>query len=272
MKYQYSNYILPILVLLVIVSSLAGLLVEGTYTENTIYMVVKSKVLDLVLLLLVVPVCAVGYAFLIRRKLWAQITMSGVVAYLLFFVGFNTFSLSLNNMFLVYVAIIGFGTFAAVDLVRAALGIVTGPIDFSSRKAISLSLIFVAVSGTGFWLNDTIPALINETAPESIANLGIAVNPACAFDLAFMIPLMVMGAVQLWKRRGNGYIISGIILNWLVLTAITVIAMELGLAKNGLEYDVGNIIAFTVEGALGIAMLVILYRNLSTACSSGQKF
>ena len=125
-----------------------------------------------------------------------------------------------------------------------------------------LALMIVAVLGSGFWLSDAIPAIVNGTMPESIKKFDIPVNVACVFDLAFMIPLMFIGAIELWKGKVNGLVLSMTMLSWLLLTCISVISMEFGLKTAGLDYDMGKIIAFGFEGVLSIMMIILVMRNM----------
>ena len=134
-------------------------------------------------------------------------------------------------------------------------------IQFPLQRLVCLSLYFFAVSGTGFWLSDVIPAIIHGTVPASIKGFNLPVNAACVFDLAFMMPLMILGAMKLWKGELIGLILSVILLSWLVLTSISVISMEFGLYLAGLEFDMGKMISIGFNGVLSFAMICIVLKN-----------
>lgn len=81
------------------------------------------------------------------------------------------------------------------------------------------------------------------------------------FDLALMKPLMIFGAVKLWKGQWSGLVISIILFSWLVLTSISIISMEFGLKLAGLDFDMGKMILLGFKGILSFTAICIVLKN-----------
>ena len=72
------------------------------------------------------------------------------------------------------------------------------------------------------WLSRIVPATVSDRVPELVEGMGIATVPTYLQDLAFWLPLIAVGAWQLWQRRPWGYVISGATLAFWTLEAVTV--------------------------------------------------
>lgn len=70
---------------------------------------------------------------------------------------------------------------------------------------------------TDTWLRDIIPAMITNTFPDRFEGTGLTQNPIYVLDVAFTFPLMGIGATWLWRRRGWGYVISGMMVVMLTI-------------------------------------------------------
>lgn len=261
MPRQHSFSLVPVILILTAVSAATGWLYPGLYARDVFLMGVKGRANDLVLLFIAIPVGWMLYSRVRKGNLWAKVLMSGMLAYLIFFIGFNAFSLQFNRCFLVYLAIISLCSFTLLQGVPEVLRAIPRLEKFTLQRLVCLSICFIATTGVGFWLSEVLPATLDDTIPASIKDLNIPANAACVLDLAFMMPLMVLGAVKLWKRQVAGLVISGIMLSWLPLTSISVISMEFGLKLAGLEFDMGKIIGMGFNGALSVVMLCILMKN-----------
>ena len=72
------------------------------------------------------------------------------------------------------------------------------------------------------WLGRVVPAIVSDRVPDLVDGMGIATVPTYLQDLAFWLPLIAVGAWQLWHRRPWGYAISGATLAFWTLEAATV--------------------------------------------------
>lgn len=177
------------------------------------------------------------------------------------FIGFNVFNLQFNRLFLLYILVISISSYVFITEFPEMLR-VSGRLEkLPHRRFISSVVLLIAVSGLGFWLSEVLPALISGGVPLSIRETNLPVNAASVFDLAFTLPLMIIGAVKLWKKETAGLVISVIMLSWLVLTCISVVSMEVGLKYAGLDFDFSTIISVAFNGTLGLILLWVIVKK-----------
>ena len=130
-------------------------------------------------------------------------------------------------------------------------------------RIISIVLLFNAISGYQFWLSDAIEALFKGEVSQTIAGVGIFTNAAQILDIGIMLPLAFVGAIKLRRRRSDGLVISAMMLVFFMLIGISVMAMELGLLRNGFALDPGKTYGFGFVTALSLVMTVLTYRALA---------
>lgn len=261
MKTKDGFSLFPIILILTAFMATAGWFFESIYVKELPVMSIKCQTNDLVLLLLVIPIGFILYSLIRRKHSWAQLFAFGLLVYLLFFIGFNTFNLQFNRLFLLYILVISLSSFVLLKGFPDLLKSVGKLKKLTRRPLISIDILFIALSGLGMWLSEVVPAIIGDTVPHSIKESNVPVNAACVFDLAFMMPLMIIGAIKLWKEETIGLVISVIMLSWLVLTSITVLSMEFGLKLAGLDFDLGTMIGVGFNGTLGIVLIWVLVRK-----------
>lgn len=251
------------LVLFVLTLAVAaiGVAHPDLYAGEAPMLAVRCATNDYVLLVVAVPAAAVATVLAGRGHARAAMARLGVAAYLLFFVGYNVFALPLGPLFVPNVAIVGLCILLpSVEVPRLTASVLQA--RFRLHKVVAATLVFVAVSGCAFWLSDVVPAIIADAPPESLEGLGLRVNPATVFDLAIMLPLCLIAGLDTWRGRARGPVLAIMMLTWLLLTAVSVITMELAVGRAGLPLDPGRIYPFAFEGLLAIAMLLIAWRRL----------
>lgn len=261
MKPKHNFSLFPIILMLTAVSAATGWLDNSLYAKEVLLMSVKSRANDIVLLFIITPIGFVLYYLVRKGDVWAKLLTLGILSYLLFFIGFNAFNLQFNRFFLLYLAIISLCSFTILQGVPEVLRSIHRLVKLPLKRLVCISLFFIAITGLGFWLSEVIPATINGSVPASINKLNLPVNAACVFDLAFMMPLMIIGAIKLWRGQVIGLVISVIMLSWLVLTSISVISMEFGLKLAGLDLDVGKMIGIGFNGLLSGVMLFLVMKH-----------
>ena len=96
------------------------------------------------------------------------------------------------------------------------------------------------------------------------------VNPPQVFDMAFVLPLTVYGAIQILRSRKDGILISLATLVFFVLIGISVIIMEIALVVHtGIELDYGKVSSYSFISVINAITLVLAYRKIKTeACGS----
>lgn len=253
----------PIIIVLVIIASATGWFVDGFYDGNGALMAVKFRVYDLVLMTTMVPLGIVMFVLARTGRLWAKTFLLGTLIYLTFSYGINVFNCYQNQLFLIYIAILGLCLFSTIVGFIAIAERLENPPRIKLVKFISTVLLFNAVSGYGFWLSDAIGALIRGGGSMSIFGTDLPTNAAQVLDMGFMLPLTIVGAIKVWKYRSNGVLISAMMLVFFLLIGISVLSMEFGLLFSGFKLDSGKVYGFGVVTALSIIMAVFTYRGYS---------
>ena len=255
--------IFPVVLILVALVAAVGCFDEGLYQKDSTLMTIKSQMLDIVLLALIVPLGIVMCVLAHKGRLWAKMFVAGIFAYLAFTYGFYALSIYLNELFLVYVALFSLCTFASVMGFHDMSQQINSPPKAVWMKVIAAWLFLFVIGGYAAWLGEVIPAMIQGTIPESIQGTNLPVSVVHVLDMAFMLPLMMIGAIKLWKGQASGLAMSAMMLVFVLLTSISVICMELWLGQAGLEMDMGKLISFCIMAPISLVMTLITYRRLS---------
>ena len=257
----------PIIIVLVLVAAATGWFAENFYSNNVDSIAVKFRTYDLVLLSLITPLSVVMLILARSGQTWSKLFVIGILIYLAFSYGINVFNCYQNELFLVYIAIFSLCVFATIMGLTDMATSIKELSNLNLMKAISIMLLLIAVSGYRFWLTDAIIALINKDVSPSIVGLNLPVNAAQVLDIGFMLPLTIFGAIQLWRSRPIGMLISATMLVFFVLISVSVIAMEIGLKLNGFEVDSGKMYGFGTVMVLSLVMTFFTYRSLANLSS-----
>jgi len=264
-KKNWVFIFLPILILTVI-TSLISLLTSDFYFGDSATMAVKSHYLDLINISIVVPIGGLMFVLAIRKSHWAKLFILGIMAYLAYMFGFNALSLYFNELFLVYVAIFGLSIF----------GIILGYGDVQQSGNYLENPIMMRLSGIYLMLFSVVPFIAwlieifstdKGSVPESISGMNLPVNVVHVFDMAFALPVIIIGAVLLFRGKMSGLIISSISAAFVFFTCISMLAMELGLQYHYLHFDEAQLYSMYLLTPLGIFALIFLLRAVSKISS-----
>jgi hypothetical protein len=263
--------IFPVVLMLVALVAAVGWFAEGLYHKDSTLMTVKSQMLDIVLLALIVPLGIVMYVLARKGRLWAKLFVAGIFVYLAFTYGLYALSISLNEVFLGYVALFSLCTFASVMGFHDMSRQLKSPPKAVWVKVIAVWLFLFVIGGYAAWLSEVIPAMMQDTIPESIQRTHLPVSVVHVLDMAFMLPLMMIGAIKLWKGHASGLVMSAMMLVFVLLTSIGVICMELWLGQVGLEMDMGKLISFPIMALISLVMTLFTYRKISSMSRNEEK-
>jgi hypothetical protein len=159
-----------------------------------------------------------------RHPVRAQILWLGTIAYLAYNSVLLLFGTPFNRAFLLYVAVLGLSLWTAIvglrrvdhDAIRAS---------FSARapvRGVATYLWVIAAANTLVWLRAIVSALGAARPSELLDGTGMTTNPVYVQDLAFWLPLAVVAAYALWRRRAWAYLVVGGLLVFWVIEAVGV--------------------------------------------------
>jgi len=254
-----------LLAFLVTFVSLLGILQpELTYAHETENWALQAVGQDIGNLLAVLVLLGSLY-FLRQAPRQAFFVWLGVLLYLVYAFLLYAFFVHFDNLFLVYVAILGLASYGIMGgLLEQNFTQLTRSLQGTTYKAASLVLIATGGLFAILWLLEIIPAMIADEIPESIALAGLRVNPVHAIDLSLVLPGMIITGLLLWQKKQIGYLFAAPWLTFSVLMGSSIVANML------LELQKGNTSIFPpliIVSSIVIVSLLVLISYLQ----SGQR-
>lgn len=242
------------IILLAAVAGAGGLFIPGLYGESpTIAAVIRGQ--DLVTLM-ALPFLAAALRGIVRGSKRAVLVWFGIVGYLLYTYTGAAFVYDFNPFFLIYVAIFSLSAFA---LVTVAAGLDADSVKnafavSAPRGPVIAFLAMIAfILGVGE-LGQVVQFLVTGTVPELIPGTDAPPNFVFALDLGVIVPLSVLAAVSLWRRRAWGYILSGFLLIKAATMGLALLAMTWFGTTVGLPADGLTVVWFLIAiGGLGLS-------------------
>lgn len=204
-----------------IVSTLAGaasFTFWSLFSRDAPMIVGNMRGTALTVVILVIPLLAGSIVFSMRGSLRARFVWLGCLGYLAYNAVMFAFAVGFNSLFLAYATMLGLAFWSLVTLLaafpleRVAATAQTIPVPAVAGFLIASMLLFASL-----WLQSILPAMVANTVPPVLEEMGLAQNPVWVLDFAFTFPLMILGAVWLWRRRVWGVILAGMMTIMLTL-------------------------------------------------------
>ena len=112
------------------------------------------------------------------------------------------------------------------------------------------------------WLRDVLPAILNNTIPETISDYDLLVNPVHVIDISFALPGLIITAVLLLKKHNVGYILAPVALVFIIILTIALAAMVIMTRIKGISEDVSIAVIFIILSVISIAFLWAFLRKI----------
>ncbi len=220
----------------------------------------------LVVLVLAMPILALGLAEGARGHLLGMTAWIGSVAFIAYQGWMFLFAVPFNGLFLVYVAMFAFGFWALVALL-VRLPAAAFAASFTPALPARLLAGWMIASCLAFyalWLKNVVPALFDSAAPAFLAGTGMVTATNYILDMALFLPFTIVVAAALWRRTPWGLVVGGAMLLMLVLESVA-IAVDQWV---GSAADPGSPVAsaavtplFLVVAAVGLGAFAVWYRG-----------
>jgi hypothetical protein len=227
------------------VASLAGF-IPGVYRDPKV-VIAQSHGFDIGNLIGVV-VLGVGLAWSARGSVRGRLLATGALGYLVYSFVTYAFFIVLNPATVLYIAVLGFGFwsfitgFGAVDD-KATDTLVAGHLY---RRLTAGFMLLIASLFALTWLREIAGSVVSDRLPAGLAAAGWPMNPVYVLDLAFVIPLVVLGGLRLVRRKPGGTRIAVPFLTFLPLLSISVLLMTVFMAIDGQPLAMPMLIVFVV--------------------------
>jgi hypothetical protein len=243
-----SNRLAVLATVLAAVAATAGLAVNGLYVDSPNW-VQQAQGTDLATLFLAVPVLASGLWMGSRGSSAGRLAVVAGLLYLVYNYAIFAFSVALNPLTLVHIAILGLSLWSLLVAGRSA---VEGADELTAnldRRAAGGLLIGVAVMFGLLWLGQLATVAATGVLPPDLVKADISSNPVYALDLAFFLPLCAMAGTGLLRRNGAAAFAFPMLV-WVPLMGAGVVGGIVLMAAAGDQTAVPVAIAITVLGIL----------------------
>ena len=177
----------------------------------------------------------------------------GGLLYLVYNYAIFAFSVAMNPLTAMYIAILGLALWSLVLGGREA---VTGTEDLASRlnrRAAGGLLVAVGLLFGLLWLAQIAATSMTGILPPDLVKAGISANPVYALDLAFFLPLCALAGIGLLRRTSAGAFALPMLI-WVPLMGAGVVGGLLLMAAAGDQTGVPVAVAVT---GLGIVSSIL---------------
>jgi hypothetical protein len=240
--------------LLAVVAAAAGLGIGGLYRDVPFW-AQQARGIDLATLFLAVPILVAGLETARHGSLVGRLATTAGLLYLVYNYAIFAFSVAMNPLAAVYIAILGLAVWSlALSLSSADLaGAGRTLVGRLPRRTSIVVLLFVAFLFGMLWLGQLATATTTGVPPADLAKAGIPTNPVYALDLGLFLPLCVVAGVGLLRgvRVAEAFALPMLI--WLFLTSAGIVG---GFAFAALAGDEVSVVVAMVVSAVGIVTLL----------------
>jgi hypothetical protein len=182
------------------VAALAGLVLTGLYVDAPNW-AQQARGTDLATLFLAVPVLAFGLWKSRSGSSGGRLAVVAGLLYLVYNYAIFAFSVAMNPLTAVHIAIFGLSLWSLVLAGRAAVDGADGVTERLNRRAAGALLIGVAAMFGLLWIGQIATASTTGVLPPDLVKAGISSNPVYALDLAFFLPLCALAGTGLLRRN-----------------------------------------------------------------------
>lgn len=202
-----------LIVLLAVPVHLVGLLAPQIYRDPAV-LLPQNLGTDVVTLVVGIPLLGIAAGALRVGSLRARLLWLGALGYLVYAYGMYALAVRWNPLFLAYLTLFSLSFFSLVIglLGTDAAAIRDGVKGRAPVRAVATYLITIAVLVSALWLAEEVGALLRGAVPASVVQFETPTNIVHVFDLALVLPAMVIAAVLLLRDRPWGYVLAGLLL------------------------------------------------------------
>ena len=265
-RIKFADRLAIIALLLAAAAAAAGLIVSGLY-RDTAEGIRQARATDLVTLLVAVPALALGLWRAQAGSVGGRLVAMAAVAYLAYSYAIYAFSVVVDPLTPVHIAILGLATWS---LVLTAFALDDASFDLAARFRLprrTTGAFLIAIAGLFalLWLSQIAGAITSGRLPAAVSDLGLPTSPVYSLDLAFAVPLITLAGAWLIRRDPRGPAGAAAGLAFLIILGLSVLAIFAFEAAAGMAVEVAPILIF---GAVTAAAAVLLVIGLSGSASA----
>ena len=258
--------------MLAAVASLAGLAVSGLYRDSP-EAIQQAQATDVVTLLLAVPALGLGLSRARAGSVAWRAVVIGTLGYLAYSYAIYAFSVVINAMTPVHIAILGLAAWGLMLMVfRFDVAAIDGmtPLRLPRRTAGGYLVIVAAMFGL-LWLGQIAGAITSGTLPPSVSVLDLPTSPVYALDLAFAIPSLMLAGSWLLRSDTRASVAAVAALAFIVSMGASVLAIFAFDALAGMAIELPPVLIFGLVTGIAAVLLggALRSRHPSLALRTG---
>jgi hypothetical protein len=259
-------YLMGILIaLLLLLTAGAGILVEDIYRPFLSETLGAFQFFQDLLSLLFAPLLLVVMVYTQRGSLRAFVLWAGLLIYVAYYYAFYCFGFVYTVFYPLYLLLMGLATYSligmltSVDLPRFRQHVGNQmPVRLISG-VLAMTLLFIPI-----WLSIMFQGIRTQQAGTT--------DLVFVLDLPFLIPACVLAAVQIWRRRPLGYLLSGPLLFKATVSGILLTGGEFLKMQWGLPPALDQLAMYLFLAVVGSIGLVLYMRNLQAGQAQTTEF
>ncbi len=233
-RQQIADRLTVIAAVLTALASGAGLAIGSLYRDAPFW-AQQARGTDVATLFLAVPLLGLGLIRARAGSAFGRLAAVAVLLYLVYNYAIFAFSVAMNPLTAVYIAILGLAVWSI------ALGVPTLDLDRMARDLIgrlprrssAVALIAIGLLFGLMWLGQIATATTTGVLPPDLVRAAIPSNPVYALDLGLFLPLCVASGVALIRGPGAVAAFAVPMLIWLSLTSAGIVGAFLFQAQAG---------------------------------------
>lgn len=216
---------------LICLTSWQGLFSSGMYDGETELWAAQARGQDLINLY-IVPFYILSALLITPKRNYFAGIWTGISCYFIYTFLIYCFDIRFNQLFLLYVSILGLTCYSLGFFLYTRRDNYTPPKKISFLHQLTGGyMIFTAVLFAGLWLADILPATLRNQTPENLETLPT--NPVHVLDLAIVLPRIFIGGILLIRNHKPGYFLAPVILTFSALMQATIMVLMLFLREHG---------------------------------------
>jgi hypothetical protein len=258
LRLKFADRLALVALPLAAIAAIAGLLVPGIY-RDTADGIRQARATDLVTLLVAVPMLAIGLWCARSGSVVGRLVAVAAMGYLAYSYAIYAFSVVIDPLTPVHIAILGLATWSLVLTVFALDG---ATLDRASRFRFPRRItggFLIAVAGlfATLWLSQIGGAITSGRLPAAVSDLRLPTSPVYSLDLAFAVPLITLAGVCLVRRDRRGGAGAAAALAFLVVLGLSVLAIFAFEAAAGIAVEAPPIAIFGAVTATASILLAV---------------
>jgi len=259
---------------LVIINSLTALLTPGFYSLETENWQAQTIGQDIVDLFFIAPCLIISSIVAHKNSRRASMFRAGVLLYLTYTYVLYCFDVHFNKLFILYCITLGLSFYAFLFFLLFHL---KNTLDvekhFRNNSAIRFTGIYfvtVAILFYLLWLAEIIPAVFQNTRPESLVETGLVTNGVQVIDLAVFLPGVFIAGMLLLKKLSAGLVLAPIILSFFILMDVTIAALNVIMNVKQVESNVGVSVIMSFLALTSVLLFIWFFKQPDTAGDLGS--